>query len=87
MRYNARMSNNQRQDYVPGRSSKKDVPLNIRVSALEKEAFARAAEVAGVPLSGWMRERLRSCAMRELDNINELAPFLVSPGESRHGNA
>lgn len=57
---------------------RKIVPLNIRVSGDEKATFARAAEIAGVPLSSWIRERLRSAAIRELDNVREVAAFLVS---------
>jgi len=58
--------------------SRKVVPLNIRVSDAEKKTFARAAEVAGVPLSSWIRERLRGAAIRELDNVREVAEFLIS---------
>jgi hypothetical protein len=54
----------------------KVVPLNIRVAATEKAAFDRAAEVAGVPLSAWMRERLRTIARRELQEAGEPVPFL-----------
>lgn len=62
-----------------GRSvGRKSVPLNIRVSEPEKAAFARAAEIAGTPLSAWMRERLRYAALRELDNVGEVAPFFVA---------
>jgi len=65
----------------------KDVPLNIRVSGPEKAAFVRASEIAGVPLSSWMRERLRIAAMRELDNIGEVAPFFLALEESANGRA
>jgi hypothetical protein len=57
--------------------NKKTVPFNIRVAATEKVAFVRAAQIAGVPVSGWVRERLRAAAIRELDNVGEPAPFLV----------
>jgi predicted HicB family RNase H-like nuclease len=56
----------------------KVVPFNIRVSEAEKEAFSRAAQIAGVPLSAWTRERLRMAAMRELDNVGEVAPFFLA---------
>jgi uncharacterized protein (DUF1778 family) len=61
---------------------KKDVPLNLRVAAAEKATFARAAEIAGVPLSAWIRERLRIAALRELDNIGEAAQFLTVPSST-----
>ncbi len=52
------------------------VPLNIRVDTAEKAAFTRAAEIAGIPLSAWMRERLRLASLRELDSVGEMAPFV-----------
>ena len=60
---------------------KKIVPLNLRVAAAEKKAFERAAQIAGIALSAWIRERLRVAAMRELDNVGEVAPFLGAPQE------
>jgi predicted HicB family RNase H-like nuclease len=56
---------------------RKDVPFNIRVAQSEKDAFERAAAIAGVSISTWVRERLRAAAMRELDDRGELAPFLL----------
>ena len=53
------------------KTDKKTVPFNIRVSTKEKAAFVRAAQIAGVPISSWVRERLRSAAFRELDNVGE----------------
>jgi len=58
------------------KEDKKTVPFNIRVDSTEKAAFVRAAEISGIPISAWVRERLRSAAYRELDNIGEAAPFL-----------
>jgi hypothetical protein len=57
----------------------KDVPFNLRVSESEKAAFSRAAEIAGVPTSAWVRERLRAAAFRELDSVGEVAPFVTFP--------
>ena len=65
------------------RRQKKSVPLPIRVSAEEKAAFDRAAEIAGASLSAWIRERLRAASLRELDVIGELAPFLATPLKGR----
>jgi len=61
----------------------KSVPINVRVSVQEKAAFSRAAEVAGIPLSWWIRERLRASSLRELDVVGELAPFLVTPAREK----
>lgn len=68
-----------RQEKPHARSqSPKDVPFNIRVSEAEKAAFTRAAEIAGIPVSAWVRERLRAAAYVELDNIGEAVPFIAS---------
>jgi hypothetical protein len=54
---------------------RKTVPFNIRVAPAEKEAFGRAAEIAGVPLSSWVRERLRRIAIGELRQAGDPIPF------------
>jgi hypothetical protein len=80
--------NSKRQAKATGRSQTlKIVPFNIRVSEPEKAAFARAAEIAGVPISAWVRERLRYAAMKELDNVGEIAPFFLSPPGATNGRA
>jgi hypothetical protein len=50
--------------------------LLVRLETTEKEAFRDAADVAGVPLSTWVRERLRQVAIRELDKASRPIPFL-----------
>jgi hypothetical protein len=57
--------------------------LQVRLSLPEKSAFARAAQIAGVPISSWVRLRLRTAAFRELDNLGEVAAFLKAenPGD------
>ena len=57
---------------------KKVVLLALRISTEEKATFDRAAEVSGISLSSWVRERLRAASLRELDVIGEMAPFLAS---------
>lgn len=54
----------------------KTVTLQIRLQAKEKEAFEKAAEIAGVALSAWVRERLRRMARQELVSVGEQVPFL-----------
>ena len=51
--------------------------LKLRIESTEKEAFQRAADIGGVPLSAWVRERLRRAAIRDLEEIGERAPFLL----------
>jgi len=54
----------------------RDQPLLVRLESSEKEAFRDAAELAGVPLSTWVRERLRRIAARELQNAARPIAFL-----------
>jgi hypothetical protein len=54
----------------------KTKPLLVRLEATEKEAFRNAAELAGVPLSTWVRERLRLVAVKELQDAARPVPFL-----------
>lgn len=54
----------------------RDQPLLVRLDPSEKEAFRRAAELAGVPLSSWVRERLRQVATRELSSAQRPVAFL-----------
>ena len=50
--------------------------LQFRLTSAEKEAFQMAADLAGVALSAWVRERLRSAARRELVEAGKQVPFL-----------
>ncbi len=61
----------------------KVVPITVRVSAEEKAAFDRAAEIAGISFSSWIRERLRAASLRELDLVGELAPFLADKSKGK----
>lgn len=51
--------------------------LDIRLEASEKQAFRDAADVAGLDLSAWVRERLRASARRELESVGRLPAFLL----------
>ena len=50
--------------------------LQIRLLPEEKAAFQQAADLAGIPLSAWVRERLRRAARIELIDANRAVPFL-----------
>lgn len=54
----------------------KDHVLQIRLTEAEKEGFADAAELAGIPLSSWVRERLRLAAIRDLESAGQKIPFV-----------
>jgi hypothetical protein len=55
---------------------RKAAVTQIRLLATEKEGFEEAAELAGLSLSSWMRERLRAVAKRELGEHGQVAAFL-----------
>jgi len=50
--------------------------IKIRVEPEEKDAFQQSAEIAGIPLSNWIRERLRKAARIELEDARKNIPFL-----------
>jgi uncharacterized protein (DUF1778 family) len=51
--------------------------LDIRLGVAEKQAFRDAAELAGLDLSAWVRERLRSAARKELEAASLPVAFLA----------
>lgn len=52
--------------------------VKIRVTKAEKQAFEKAAQLSGNPLSAWVRERLRRAATRELGEAGQQIAFLQS---------
>jgi hypothetical protein len=65
----------------PGRPRKapgeaKNEYVEMRLASLEKQAFRDAADIAGVPLATWMRERLRAVAIRELESAGRRVAFI-----------
>lgn len=50
--------------------------LQIRLEQAEKDGFDEAARLAGLPLSAWVRERLRLVAKKELEGFGKEAKFL-----------
>lgn len=51
----------------PKQAVTRNQSLELRLSETEKRIFAEAANVAGIPVSTWVRERLRRVAVRELE--------------------
>ena len=74
VRYNSFMSKT-KQTKKGSRRARAEI-LQVRLSPSEKTSFERAAQIAGVPLSSWVRERLRVAALRDLDSVGEPAPFM-----------
>lgn len=57
--------------------NKKTTSVLIRLSVAEKDGFEQCAELAGIPLSSWVRERLRLAAIRELESAGRRVPFVA----------
>ena len=57
----------------------KSESLLLRLDPGEKKGFGDAAELAGLPLSGWIRERLRLIAAKELESAGREIAFLSRP--------
>lgn len=49
---------------IPGR--RYDIPIQVRVTGELHDLYLKAAEYAGLSLSGWMRDRLARVAREEL---------------------
>ncbi len=52
--------------------------VQIRITPAEKQGFSAAADLAGIPVSSWVRERLRLAAIRDLESAG-LKILFVSP--------
>jgi predicted HicB family RNase H-like nuclease len=60
----------------PKKAKKLSEYLEVRVEAAEKQTFKDAADLAGIPVSTWVRERLRRAAIRELEEASRPIAFL-----------
>ena len=71
-----------------GSGQRKDDLLQLRVGALEKRAFEDAADVTGLALSAWVRERLRRAAIRDLEEAGRpvafIQPLYEEPADGNH---
>jgi uncharacterized protein (DUF1778 family) len=54
--------------------------LKLRIDPAEKQAFQEAADLAGVALSVWIRERCRKVARKELEAAGHKIAFLQGQG-------
>ena len=59
-----------------GSDKVKGIRLDMRLNEAEKEGFRAAAELSGLDLSAWIRERLRQVAGKELERAGRPIPFL-----------
>jgi uncharacterized protein (DUF1778 family) len=60
--------------------------LKVRLNPAEKDAFEKAANLAGIAVSAWVRERLRAAAIRELEGAGETPAFLKRIPLRAHDN-
>ncbi len=60
----------------------KTVLIQLRLNPDEKESFQEAADLAGIPLSVWVRERLRRAARIELVDAGMKVPFMQTKSVS-----
>ena len=62
----------------PTAGSAKDEYLELRLFSSEKQAFKDAADLKGMALSVWVRDRLRIAARIELEMANRPVAFMES---------
>lgn len=65
--------------------SKQSEALVLRVQVKEKASFQECAELAGNSLCGWVRERLRLAAIRELGVAGLKVQFVEDIAMQREG--
>ena len=78
--YKGGMETKRRGRPTKGSAERKSESLLVKVDQREKQAFRDAAELAGVGLSTWVRERLRRTAVRELEQAARPIAFLENTG-------
>ena len=61
-----------------GADKVKGIRLDVRLEEAEKEAFRQAAELSGLDMSAWIRERLRTASWKELERAGMPVPFIAS---------
>lgn len=68
--------NTRRKRAATGSAKRKEELLQVRLNASEKKAFEEAADLSGLALSAWVRERLRRVAVMELGEAGREIAFL-----------
>lgn len=61
----------------PKQATRRTEYLELRLTEHEKRAFTVAANIAGISLSTWVRERLRRAVIRELEEAGKPATVLL----------
>lgn len=73
--YNFRMTT-RHEKTESGSGKRRDGLLQVRVGDAEKRTFEAAADLSGLAVSAWVRERLRQVAARELRAAGRPVAFL-----------
>jgi predicted HicB family RNase H-like nuclease len=61
----------------PKQANRRTEYLEIRLNENEKRAFQEAAQISGISVSTWVRERLRRAVIRELEEAGRPATILL----------
>lgn len=61
----------------PKQANRRTEYLELRLTENEKRAFTEAANIAGIGVSTWVRERLRRAVIRELEEAGRPATVLL----------
>jgi predicted HicB family RNase H-like nuclease len=61
----------------PKQANRRTEYLEIRLNENEKRAFQEAAQISGISVSTWVRERLRRAVIRELEEAGRPATLLL----------
>jgi hypothetical protein len=69
---------------VLGSDQRKSETFVLRMDSAEKAAFTEAADLSGIPLAAWMRERLRVAARIELEGAGRSVAFLNRVNHRAH---
>lgn len=75
LRYKIGMAKKRGRPVGPSGKAKAD-KIEVRMEPAEKAAFQTAADLSGLSLSSWVRERLRRVARTELEDAGKPVPFL-----------
>ena len=75
--YSTNMTRKRATGQRKGSDKLKSTKLLVRLHPDEKQAFAVAADLAGIAVSAWVRERLRWAAIKELQAADRQVPFLA----------
>jgi predicted HicB family RNase H-like nuclease len=81
-KYKKDMARKRGRPQSPPEKAKEEI-LQVRLETVEKQTLRNAAELAGIPLSTWVRERLRRDAREELEQANLPVPFLARKAAPR----